>query len=262
MNAITKCLSDAKFRIPNEILYLAFMERSEKINTVISLDEMIMNKVIRPRVLTDCNLVGGIMTRVDISKCNVTVMANREFIVEVPKSLTANRSIVSVLGLVSNVIYHSSTAFNETPSALATGLNMVNNLSSENVIQTSRLELIGDNTVLVQDPTIHLINSVLRCMVENDSKLSNIKPRSYPALSKLFTLAIKSYIYNHLIVKLDQGFIQGGHELGVISNIITDYAEAEAEYQEYLATVVTKLLYMNDADQFGRHVKSMLGNTL
>jgi len=163
---------------------------------------------------------------------------------------------------MSNVIYTSSTAFNETPSALATGINMMNNLESENVIQTSRLELIGDNIVLVQDPTIHLINSILRCMVENDSKLSNIKPRSYIALSKLFTLALKSYIHNHLIVKLDQGFIQGGHELGVISNIITDYADAESEYQEHLATVVTKVLFMNDSDAMSRHIKSMISNTM
>jgi len=65
MGPINKALDEIKFRIPKQILDLIFVQRTNVWgntnwkNNVISIDECIMSTVIRPRVLVDCNLVGG-----------------------------------------------------------------------------------------------------------------------------------------------------------------------------------------------------------
>lgn len=262
MNAITKALSEITFQIPSEILNLTFKEHSNRINQILSMDERIMSEVIRPRVLVDCNLVGGIETRVDLNRCKITALSNREFVVEVPKALTNNKNIITALSLVSNVVYSQSMSYADASPFESVANNMMNNLGTENVVQTSRLEIIGDNVVLIQDPNIHLMNGVLRCMVENNTNLENINPRSYLAFSELCVRAVKSYIHNKMLVKLNQGYIYGGHELGVVKETIENYSDAEEMYKEYRNTNWRKIAFINNSDSMSRYVKGMLGNTL
>lgn len=262
MNAITKAISEIKFQIPLEILNLGFKEYSTKINQIISLDERIMSEFIRPRLLVDCNLVGGIETRIDLNRCKITALDNREFILEIPKTLTNNKNIITALSLVSNVVYSQSMSYPGSSPMESVANNMMNNLSTENVVQTSRLEVIGDNVILVQDPNMHLMNGVLRCMVANNTNLENINPRSYLALSELAVRGAKSFIRNKLLVKLNQGYIYGGHELGIIKEIIDEYSDAEEMYKEYRETTWKKVAYMNNSDSMSRYIKGMLGNTL
>lgn len=261
-SAIQKAISEIKFQIPIEILQIAFTENSQHLNQMISLDDRILSSIIRPRVMVDANLVGGIETRISLNDCNISAMNNREFVVDIPKSLTSHRSIVSVLSLVSNVVYQQSTAYSEMPAGLSSAMNMMNNLGTENVVQTARLEIIGDGIVLVQDPTIHLVNGVLRCIVENGKNMENLNPRSYLAFSKLCILATKSYIYNSLLIKIDKGYIYGGHELGVIKDVIDSYNGAEELYQEYLNTTFRKVAFINDSDKMSRYITSMISNTI
>lgn len=262
MNAITKAIAEIKFQIPIEILNLSFVERSTRINQIISLDERIMFEIIRPRILVDCNLVGGIETRVDLNRCKITTLGNREYVVEVPKALTNSKNIITALSVVSNVVYSQSMNYADASAFESVASNMMNNLGTENVVQTSRLEIIGDNVVLIQDPNMHFMNGVLRCMVENNTNLENINPRSYLAFSELCVLGASSYIRNKMRVKLNQGHIYGGHELGVITDIIDEYSDAEEMYKEYRNTTWRKISFINDSDAMARYTKGMIGNTM
>ncbi|MCI4437746.1 MAG: hypothetical protein JHC33_13145 [Ignisphaera sp.] len=262
MNAINYALNNLKYTIPLQVLNLAFLESSDIVNKTLSLDEMIMSKLIRPRVLVDANVVGGVMLRVNLEDCRITSVSNREVIIDVPKTVTGGRAIMSALSLVSNFMIVSQLPnIGESP-LISAGANMMNNLSTENIIQTARLEIIGENIILVQEPSTSLLPGILRCMVENSSNLENINPRSYPKFLKLCLLAVKSYIYNTLKIKMDQGFIYSGHELGAITEIIDTYADAEEQYQEYLAGTWKRVAFLNDNDSKNRLIKSMLGNTI
>lgn len=262
MNAINYALNNLKFGIPLQVLNLAFLESSDIVNKTLSLDEMIMSKLLRPRVLVDANVVGGVMLRVNLEDCRITSVSNREVIIDVPKIVTGGRSIMSALSLVSNFMIASQLPNVGESPLLSAGANMMNNLSTENIIQTARLEIIGENIILVQEPSTSLVPGILRCMVENNSNLENINPRSYPKFYKLCLLAVKSYIYNTLKIKIDQGYIYGGHELGSITEIIDTFADAEELYQEYLAGTWKRVAFLNDTDSKNRYIKSMLGNTL
>jgi hypothetical protein len=266
MNAIINAITDIKFRIPSEILNITFRENMDNINPIIPIDDRILNLVIRPRVLKDLNLVGGIELRIDVSQCPIRQVNSpfNEFIVEVGKNLTNGKSIISVLSLIARSTSSGSGGIGYgAPSQVDSAMTkMYNNLANVNVVQTSRLELIGENTVLIQDPALMLSYSVLRCVIENNSNLENINPRNYPAISNFVLLAVKSYIYNKMVIKLDQGYVYSGHELGIVSEIINGYADAEDMYQELLTGKMRKISFMNNNDSKGRFIKAMIGNNI
>lgn len=261
MNAINKALNEIKFNIPEEILNIAFLEYGGvNINKVISLDERIMNAVIRPRCLVDCNMVSGIDMKIDL--CNVVVnrLYNGEHILEIPKTVTQGKSILAPLEIVCNVVYTNTfPAINLSPMINVASI-MYNNLATHNVIQSSKLELIGENTVLVHDPSIIILNGVLRCRVEFDSNMSSLPPSGFLHFGNLCVLATKAYIYRHCKVKLDQGYIQTGHELSVITDIVESYADANEQYYEFLNGRMRKTLFYTQSDNKNRYIKAMFGN--
>src|SRR5258708_5967832 len=60
MNPITKALAEVKYRIPPEVLHTVFVNRLERWrDTPKSIEDQLLNLVVRPRVMVDCNLVGG-----------------------------------------------------------------------------------------------------------------------------------------------------------------------------------------------------------
>ena len=257
MNALSKALVDLSFNIPKEILSIAFNDNP--VFAVQSVDETILNQVIRPKILPDCNIVGGVQIYVDVDNCYVYDYSDNtmtEFVIDVPKPLTNNRSIIAPIGLflgVRNAIIPSS----DNPVLSALGQQM-NAAAPADAIGTSRLELIGENKIVVTNPAAMFIGGKLKCVVENDSNLSNISPRSYITFSQLVTLGVKAYIYNHLIVKLGKGYIYNGHELGIVNEIISEYATANEEYYTFLRERWAVVAFHNDKERLSNHIKSML----
>jgi len=256
MDAINKALTDLYFSVPSEILQLGFNDNP--LYATQSLDETILTRLIRPKILVDCNLVGGIEVYISIHQCTVSDYSNNyllEYLIDVPKIITGNKSIISALGLfdVSNNIT-SGTGTGELSSELA---RQVSSVSSDQAIATTKLELVGENKVLVTDPVAVFLTGVLKCVVTNDVNLSNISPRSYPALSQLVVLGVKAYIYNHMIVKLGKGYIHNGHELGIVNDIIAEYSSANEDYRLYLQEVWAKVAFHNDKDRLSNHIAGM-----
>lgn len=262
MNAITTAIQMVHENIPPQILDIGFREyNNTSLNNVVSLDERIAIKVVRPRVLRDCNLVSGIAAKIEVNKCKIDYIPHRlEHIIYVPHSITGGKSILSVLELISNVIYTNALPGLNLLSTTNTAAKMYNNMASHSVIQTSKLELIGENTVLVTDPSIVVFNSVLRCTLAYDKNMSSLNPRAYVAFGKLVILAVKAYIHNTISIQLDQGYIYGGHELSSITDVVSNYSEANEQYYEYLNGEFRRVLYMQQPDNMNRYIAAMFGN--
>ena len=268
MNAISIALQEIRYTIPYEVLELAFVQNEPYVgrvrNELISLDERIRNTIIRTRVMTNCNLVGGepVIIYLGSNSINISEVLPAEYVISIPKHLTNGKSIVAVLSLVSNFGYVNPASFGYVSPLLSSANNMYNSLANETIMQSSRLEMIGDNVILVKDPSMYLFNTAMRCVLENDPNMSNLHPRFIPAFANLCVLATKSYIYNHCKVKMDQAFLYGGHELNSVTDIIDGYSDAEQMYQEYLGTVFKKILYMNAPSNMTRTIRSMFGNNI
>lgn len=270
MNAISYALADIYRDINETILNIAFRENAQIVNQRISLDERIMSQVIRPQVLLDTDLVGSQAIFLSLHDCNVKQLDAVTYVIEVPKTLTAQRSIISVETLlcdttisnagITSMLGVNTNIANVSP-VVSQGLTMMNNLSLATVVQTSRLEVIGENTILVMDPAISFMDGVLRCRIANADNLANLNPTAYIKFSTLCRHAVKAFIYTKLKLQLDKGYIYGGHELGVINEIVDTYADSRANYEEFLTTVWKKVMYLNNPVNKERLITMALGNT-
>ena len=264
MNAVQYGLSKIHLTIPNEVLVLAFRDPDPTRDQLVSLDDKIMTNFIRPHVMQDMNVVGGIPINVDLSLCQIQWLRSNEYLMVIPKNLTNGQPIISVEEFVNAALAPNFTMnySNRESPLIASADKMYSNLSPSNVMQTTRIELLGENRVLISDPSISPIYGILRCTIAHNGNLENIPPKSYPAVAQLFILGVKSFIYNKLKVELDQGFLYGGHELSIITDIVNEYADAYTQYTEYLNTVWRKVSYLSNTDNAGRYVQMLLGNNI
>lgn len=267
MDAIRNAIAKMHYKIPKQVLEKVFISPQTSLWGLqgLSVDKQIEDLVVRPRVLVDCNLVGGQMMLVDLNGLPQQSPQQGSTIIRIPKTRTSGRAIISVL----NVSFLSATQLgtwfgggsyagmgqlqSSDGGMLATleaGIMRANDKIP--VTSTSNVSLVSENVIRIADLILTPGNMVLRCIVENDSNLGNISPRSYHAFEKLVELAVKSYIYNSSVVLMDQAQLQGGFELGVLKSIIEGYSDAEQNYSDYLDETWKKIAYMNDRERYSR----------
>lgn len=271
MNPITQMLNDLKFRIPSQVLDIGFTSSTRWSPVPVSLDEQIMLKVIRPRVLRDCNLVGGQMALVSLEGLLPHQVDPYTQVYQIPKDRTQNRSILSALSVnyfPHAAIYGAAGVNYGIPGA--SGSSMISGagqrvgdaVSSVPPVSVGSVELIGENTILFRDAMRITQAYFLRCILENDEGLNSLSPRSYPAFFKLCEFAVKSYLYNLFVIQIDQAYLQGGQELGAFKQYIESLADAEELYQTHLKEVWQAVAFVNDFTSHQRFLKLQVSPAL
>lgn len=262
MNVITKSIDYVKTRVPPQILAEAFTKNQYGYGfTPRTVDSQIMDLVIRPRVLVDCNLVGGRETLINLAMAERERTDDMTHIFRVPKSLTNGQSIISVLQLLhldptKQTQYGIAGMFSGN-AVLRLSQAMLDALAPLPMMSTAALELIAENTVMLKDNVVLPSACFLRCIMTQDSNMSTVRPRYYLQFCKLVELAVKSHIYNTMIVVLDEGYMKGGSELGIFKQIIEGYADMADMYDEFLKKWA-KILILNDRESKTRHIRSMI----
>lgn len=264
MNPVTKALDEIKYRIPYELLKVGFSNPNAWRDVSVSLDEQMLAKVIRPRVLLDCNLVGGVAADISLDGIRPEHIDEYTVVYRIPDDRTGGRAILAVhsIGYLPYQAYYQNGAGNLAYAA-PTSMNSVtqatqrisDSYSALPVLANSQVELIGHNTILVKEQHKVSTTYYLRVLLENAPNLSNLSPRSYPHFAKLCELAIKSYLYNTLIVKIDKAYLESGQELGAFKNVLESYADAEEMYQTYLRETWMNVAFVNDAIAYDRFIR-------
>lgn len=266
MNPITKALDEVGFRIPRQILQVVFVEPYQHFrDSAVDIKEMINHLVLRQRVLIDCNLVGGTEVRIPLDDLTgETVDGGYTTVYRIPKSKTNGRSIMSALDVTYGSLYQNLGGYSVNTLATASPAMQIGSAVMDAqlrtpYVSTARVDLIGENVVMVQDSIILPANLFLRCVLENDENLNNIQVRSYPIFARLVELAVKSYIYNTYVIQLDMGELRAGLQVGRFKEIIDGYADAEQMYQEYLNEKWRKVAFMNDKETYQRYISLLVG---
>lgn len=281
MNALLYAINEIRNRIPNEILHEAFNIDEQAITAnLTSLDDKILRKCLRKRVLVDTNLVGGIEMVVPLINVPPSFYEDHYTVYSIPPELVMNREIISALGLSAMPINsgfgnpisgtsgygmptQSNSPYGGGQNALMSVANRIGDAASiSGVIHNAHLEIVGFNTVLVYAHYRILAYLGMRVVVENESNLNNVQPRSYKDLATLCTLGVKAYIYNKLIIPMNSGFLSGGQELGIFKSLVEEYSSAEEDYNTFLKEVWTPVAYMNDTTRYNRLLSSMLSPSL
>lgn len=264
MDVLSKAIDTLKFKIPRQILEAVFIKRDGNWRqSQYNVDENIMAAVIRPRVLVDCNLVGGAEVFIPLAGVEQERVNDYTSVYHIPKSKTQGRSILSV----SNITFTDPTrlssmgigALNGNTAMLRAANTMVDAMGNIPVTSTARVQLIAENVVMVQDTIVLPANIYLRCTIANDENMSHIQPRSYLVISKLVEYAVKAHIYNELVIEMGMTRLYGGQDLNVFKDIVDGYADSNELYETHLREVVTKVQFMNDSTTYTRFLKSIIG---
>jgi len=258
MNAIGKAVDDIKFGIPNMILEKAFGG-----SEFVTIDNAIIMKVIRRRVLVDINLIGGESIIVNITNCRF-VKVGDDLVVTIPKELTKNRKMINALSLLNTP--HRSHRGNYVPQTglqHTTGMNtemnkVIDSIATMPVVQTSDVELVASEKVLIRDMDFFVNDVTMTVVIENDKELNNLDRKSYMAFSKLTKLAVEAYIYNELRVSVEKGSLYSGHELSVLKDTVNEYADSLEMYEEFLKDKWPKISFMNDKKRMMKFTKSTI----
>lgn len=266
MNALNNAAFDIiNLYIPREVLEVTFPNEG----VFVPLEERLINKCLRPMILKDMNLLGGVTVYVDINNCEIIATKNyeqhvnsyvSEFVLRVPKYLTNDKSIISALYVTVGIpAYPMQKPC--TPVVMNETLKLASVIDTPRVITTSRLEVVGENLILIAGLSPNINNATLTVTVENNNNLENIQASYYKHVVDIMSKGVKTYIYNTLAVKLDKGYIYGGHELSVLKDIVDSYSNAAEEYNEALM-LWKKISLMNDSRFQSSYIQSMLGITI
>lgn len=268
MNAITKALDHLKFTIPHEVLTAAFQDDySGWRQAPVSRDTMIFEKVIKARVLVDANLVGGSQVIIPLDTVPMQQMDNYTYMYQIPPEMTSNREIVSIqsvgylpyAGAFGFGSYNQPMAASGSMSDLAVaGQRVMDSHSSMPAVSTASADIVGYNTVVIRDSQRLSAIYTLRCTIANEVNLNNINPRSHIQFAKLCELAVKAYIHNKLIIKMDQAYLSGGQELGSLKSYVDGLSDHETMYMDYLRNVWQVTAFHNDTPNYERFLRMQI----
>lgn len=263
MNPISKALDEVRQSIPPEILQYAFItidkhSRFSSRRVPVSLDSVIKDKVISDRVLPDCNIGGGVHVNINLSGLPSIAMEQGYRSFQIPHSLTQGRNIIScrTIGTTAYMTSHHPQLHASGLESSMRGLLDTAQGGSMGEYSTSNVHVVGENTILVEDDISHYMSDLqLYCILSYDEDMSTLPPRAFREFSKLVILAVKAYIYNTTRIKLGQGMIQGGMELGVFKEEIDSYADANELYQENLRTRWSRVAILSDKVAKKKHIR-------
>jgi hypothetical protein len=266
MNPIQHAVKEVRFRIPAQILETVLVNKDYNWRQAQeSIDSLIATLVLRPRLLVDCNLIGGTEVTISLANLAPTRVNEHSYVYRIPKTLTGGRSIISAINITfadpSSAGYFQSASASQCQNSfmLNTASQLLDAAGSIPVTGTANVSLVGENVLLVSDSTVVPTLAYVRCMVANDENMNHLQLRSYRAFAEAASLCVKAYIYNQYIVRMDMGEIMGGVALGRFKEIVESYADAEELYQTFLTEKLQKVLFMNDHSAFQRYNKLLAG---
>lgn len=267
MNNLSKILDEIKFSIPDKILRITFKEDNNyRVNSApFSLDNEIKNKILKPRFFIDCDLVGGQEAIINISDITPKFIDYFCVVYDIPPERLNNKPIISVLSVgfmpyPNAAPLSSPTSIGNIPSSplldtTGAASMVMNSYSMIPDVSTSRVDVIGDNVIMIRNNQRISAAYQLRCMLANDPELQNINPRYIKRFASGAVLCVMSYIYNTLKIQLDQGYLSGGQELGYVKEFVDNLSDKEQQYQEFLSTVLRKISLMNNSTEHERFLR-------
>lgn len=270
MNPIQFALRETSQRIPPAILDVMFIKSVTRDRgwgrmhaPVLSVDHQIRDKVIEQRVLSNINLISGQRELIPLNGLTPVGQTDFSQVIHVPKERTNGRSIVAVyhlaLGSQSGAL---NGAFNTSYQGGTSGLGEAAKAFQQSrspipIVSDGNISLVGENTILLRNPLRLAGPSWLDCLLEHSEQMTNVPPGAYREFAKLVVLATKAYIYNNIIIPMDEAEIIGGMGLGQFRNIVENYSDAEELFQEQLL-IWEKVSIMSDPIQHLDHIQSLI----
>lgn len=253
MDFVSYCTNFIRRSIPIEVLDIALTNRYI-VDRNYSLDKKIEDRILRNSFYLDLNLMGGVEITVPIETIPYMAYGDDVVLFKIPNEVLQGRRIINVLSISTQSLPNmTSNDFNSRLYQIENDHTNIMYASS-----TTKLEKVSDSEILVYENIANINNSYLRLVIEYSDRFNEINPRSYLSIAKTAVLATKAFIHNEMVVKMNQSQLYSGHEIGVMSSIVDDYADSMNDYLEVISTTTKKILFMNDRVSMHRFIKNMM----
>lgn len=270
MNAIQYAINFIqRGRIPKEILREVFVNRVFQDESMascganISMEHRIREEIIVGRIMPDLDIIGGSTTFIPLDyPVRAEYVDPYTTIYYIPDSHTQNRPIVQLFDVHYGVLGYQNAgyAMQYNESAMSGAMRgVVDAAKKVPVAQTSYLGLINHNTVMVRFINIPSATAYLSCRLGNDDELLNLRPQSHPIFARLVEQAVKAHCLNELNIQMGEAQLSGGQQLGVFSDIVRGWENANELYDELLIPMQKILRNFNDPEGRRRHLRTVTG---
>lgn len=246
-NAMGLAINRIMFSIPSEILTDTFRPR-EPFEATLPLDMMIIEKVIRLRVLKDCNVFGGKTTKVVLRP---EYMEKLKFdhsddytrtgpfsLYRVPPEEREGCPIVDIhhLTYAGNYAGHypNATGWQGGTNVPALGQAVLDSHTFASTPPRPLAQLLSGDLVKLTPSQHAAVNWVMECRISYDENVTNMATSSMETFCNLCVAAVKSYIYNTNIIRINRGYVESGYVLDEWKTIIDSYSDQEQRYLELL----------------------------
>lgn len=274
MDAVSYCVSKIRQHIPRQLLDEAFKpQRYDPIRSVRrydnvlsqSLDDLIRTKIMEGMVGIDLEQIAGTEDLIPISMAERIPYDPWNVVYRFNKKDLGGRNIIKVHEILLGYNlgfgvggYGEQNRSKDMLTSVARDISRAT--TGVESTGSAYVELIGPNTVLVNDINIISGYTTLRCTLTYDKLFNEIKPAYRRDLAALSVLAAKAYIYNHLVIDVDEGVIRAGKTLGSFKQTLDKYEDSIQMYEEMIDTTISKIAIMNDTEQYRKVMKLALGS--
>jgi hypothetical protein len=272
MNPVQKAIFEAKWQIPSELLQECFIARTfdpvigpqARARLPVSIDHQIRQHVVNPKVIVDTNLVGGIELTIPLASLVPNNISPWVTTYTVPKALTQGRVISRVVSMTigqGSVMGTTNMGMQGASPLLDAASGVLSSALPIPLVSTAYIQMIGENTFLIDDNMALPNNVWLRCIVEADEDFNHISPPLWLDFAELVVYATKAYIHNKLVIEVGMAQLVGGQELGRFKEILDTYSDAAQNYKDFLAEKWRVSQLLDDPSQHRRHLRLLLGGS-
>lgn len=247
LDTLTYVLSHVTQNIPPELLTLAF--KPSKYNTTV--EQRIIAEIIEGPVILDTNLVGG--KRRDLFlrpewKMDLDPSTSGQILgtgVEssyylVPPEAREHRNITSVIGLtpfLTSTLPGSGIHSNNNAGYGNTATGMLSEMLNSRTFAAypTPPQVVLEGTNIIRFYPEQLVEGIpVTVMLEYDADFLNLNQSAIVALQRLVLCATQRYIGNVLRVSIDETEVVAGMEIGVMKDLVIDYAQKGEQYHDLL----------------------------
>lgn len=255
MNVIDRCLRDIRRHIPERILKAAFLEEPTiYARPSTSLDEEIRRRIIDEYLIPDISSFGQYQ-EVDIGNCPSEPDPVNPYarIYYLTSQMTGGREILAAHIGVTPVVgsVYTTPPIGSYLDANYSGVSgatrkLIDSNSPVPRISTPQVRVLGPNAISIQDPGMYVMTNKVLVKYKLSNELNEIKPDFYPTVAKLAVMACKQYIYNNIMMDIEQGKIMHGYEMGVFQDIVSNYSDSAQQYDDTLPQMQRELIHNDD----------------
>lgn len=259
IDAVRQALTHIYNVIPMPILEAVFKPYEANV----SIDNLILDKVILSRVRDDISLRGGRVLRLILNQnwCKYTSspspyalgISGAYTVFHIPPEARDNRDISCVLSIrfpytlgTSNTcsFYNNNSIKGNTLSGLACAALQAQ--TGSNQLSTPQGIVRPGNIIQLDPPQYNFVPWQVMVRLRFDDNFSGMDVSSIRTFSLLCEYAVKAYIYVNSIMTIESNLVTRGVELGVVKDIVSSYSDANEKYEEQLLAMAGAQIYEPD----------------